>query len=116
MLSVSCFLFVTSVPAVPWLTTGNQRFFRLRSPLTKRPLAGYKKSGTGGCVSDRKLDGFAYYAYIIFALVISVLSFFRRITGHNRYIRFVRISLLVLAAHLILEMTYIKWSYALFSK
>lgn len=61
-------------------------------------------------------SGLAYYTYVIFALVISLVSFFKKLTGHNRYINFVRISLLFLGVHLILEMTYGKWSYALFSK
>lgn len=61
-------------------------------------------------------SGFAYYAYLLFAAVVSVLGFFKRFSGHKRYFTFVRVSLLILGVHFILELTYMKWSYALFSK
>jgi len=61
-------------------------------------------------------SGFAYDAYLIFAAVVSVLGFLKRFSGHNRYFNFVRISLLVLGVHFVLELTYRKWAYALFPK
>lgn len=61
-------------------------------------------------------SGFAYYAYLVFAAVVSVLGFFKRFSGHNRYFNFIRISLLILGVHFVLELTYMKWAYALFSK
>ncbi len=61
-------------------------------------------------------SGFAYYVYIIFALVVTVISFFKNFTEHTRFITFVRISLLVLGVHFVLELTYLKWAYAFFSK
>ena len=61
-------------------------------------------------------SGIAYFAYLIFAAVVSILGFLERFAGHVRYLNFVRVSFLILGVHLILELTYMKWAYALFSK
>ena len=61
-------------------------------------------------------SSFAYYAYLVFAAIVSILGFLTRFSGHKRYFNFIRISLLILGVHFILELTYMKWSYAFFSK
>jgi hypothetical protein len=58
----------------------------------------------------------AFYAYLLFAIAVSVLGYLRRFNVHRRYFRFIRATVLVFGLHLILMWTYEKWAYALFSK
>jgi hypothetical protein len=58
---------------------------------------------------------FAYYLYLIFAGVISILGFSPRLRSAKNYIAFIRTTFIICGIHFILLLTYDKWSYALFS-